>query len=186
MELKAGVGRANAFEVLGLTMDADQAQVHAAYRSRVKHCHPDQFQEKEQQEQAQEQLIRLNLAYEEAMRMTARRQIGMNSVSCEEAKRLAKRLYDQGRCENALRQLLRAENRDADWYYLQGSILMKLQQYASAHQSYREAVRQERSKRPRRSRNMHAPYSVRWMLSESFSGRGRNNRVFYYFFEHSG
>jgi tetratricopeptide (TPR) repeat protein len=143
MELKAGVGRANAFEVLGLTMDADQAQVHAAYRSRVKHCHPDQFQEKEQQEQAQEQLIRLNLAYEEAMRMTARRQIGMNSVSCEEAKRLAKRLYDQGRCENALRQLLRAENRDADWYYLQGSILMKLQQYASAHQSYREAVRQE-------------------------------------------
>ena len=94
MELKAGVGRANAFEVLGLTMDADQAQVHAAYRSRVKHCHPDQFQEKEQQEQAQEQLIRLNLAYEEAMRMTARRQIGMNSISCEEAKRLATRLSE--------------------------------------------------------------------------------------------
>ena len=40
----------NAFEVLGLSMDADQAQVHAAYRSNVKRCHPDQFQEKEQQE----------------------------------------------------------------------------------------------------------------------------------------
>ena len=35
----------NAFETLGLRWDADQAQVHAAYRSRVKGCHPDQFQD---------------------------------------------------------------------------------------------------------------------------------------------
>ena len=54
----------NAFETLGLRWDADQAQVHAAYRSRVKGCHPDQFQDQAQADQAQEQLIRLNLAYE--------------------------------------------------------------------------------------------------------------------------
>ena len=55
----------NAFEVLGLSMNADQAQVRAAYRDHVKRCHPDQFQEKEQQERAQEQLIRLNKAIAE-------------------------------------------------------------------------------------------------------------------------
>ena len=49
----------NAFETLGLRWDADQAQVHAAYRSRVKGCHPDQFQDQAQADQAQEQLIRL-------------------------------------------------------------------------------------------------------------------------------
>ena len=109
----------NAFETLGLRWDADQAQVHAAYRSRVKGCHPDQFQDQAQADQAQEQLIRLNLAYEEALRM------------------------EQGRNENALRQLARADSKDAQWYCLQGEILMNLHQYDSAHQSFREAVRRE-------------------------------------------
>ena len=131
----------NAFEVLGLSMDADQAQVHAAYRSSVKRCHPDQFQEKEQQERAQEQLIRLNLAYEEAMRITSQRQVGFNAVPVEDAKRMAVKLMEQGRVENALRQLMRASSKDAEWYYIQGEILMALRQYANAHQSYREATR---------------------------------------------
>jgi len=133
----------NAFEVLGLSLDADQAQVHAAYRSHVKRCHPDQFQEKEQQEQAQEQLIRLNLAYEEALRIAGQRQLGYHTVSAADAERMAAKLMEQNRLENALRQLMRAEAKDADWYYLQGQILMRMKQYASAHQSYREAVRRD-------------------------------------------
>ena len=124
-------------------MTADQSQVHAAYRSRVKRCHPDQFQEKEQQEQAQEQLIRLNLAYEEALRITAQRQVGFNAVSVEDAKLMARKLYDQRRYENALRQLARASQKDAEWFFIQGDILMQLRQYAGAHQSYREAVRRD-------------------------------------------
>ena len=133
----------NAFETLGLRWDADQAQVHAAYRSRVKGCHPDQFQDQAQADQAQEQLIRLNLAYEEALRIAAKRQIGFNTVSCEDAKTLARKLMEQGRNENALRQLARADSKDAQWYCLQGEILMNLHQYDSAHQSFREAVRRE-------------------------------------------
>lgn len=133
----------NAFETLGLRYDADQAQVHAAYRSRVKRCHPDQFQDPTQAEQAQEQLIRLNLAYEQALRIAAQRQVGFNPISCEDARKLAQKLMEQGRNENALRQLARADNRDAQWYYLHGQILMNLHQYDSAHQSFREAVRRE-------------------------------------------
>ena len=133
----------NAFEVLGLSMNADQAEVRAAYRSHVKRCHPDQFQEKEQQERAQEQLIRLNLAYEEALRITSQRQVGFHAVPVEDAKHMASKLLEQKRLENALRQLMRAERKDAEWYFLQGEILMGMRQYASAHQSYREAVRLE-------------------------------------------
>ena len=133
----------NAFEVLGLSLDADQAQVRAAYRSSVKRCHPDQFQEKEQQERAQEQLIRLNLAYEEALRITTQRQVGFNAVPVEDAKLMAVKLMEQGRMENALRQLMRASGKDAEWYYIQGEILMRMRQYGSAHQSYREATRRD-------------------------------------------
>ena len=133
----------NAFEVLGLTFDADQAQVHAAYRSHVKRCHPDQFQEKEQQDRAQEQLIRLNLAYEEALRITTQRQMGFHTVSLADSKRLAQNLYEQKRYESALRQLARADVKDGEWYFIQGNILMELKQFATAHQSYREAVRRD-------------------------------------------
>ena len=133
----------DAFEVLGLTYEASQAQVHAAYRYHVKCCHPDQFQEKEQQEKAQEQLIRLNLAYEEALRITSQRQMGFHTISLSDSKRLAKNLYDQKRFESALRQLMRADIKDGEWFYIQGNILMALKQYGSAHESYREAVRRD-------------------------------------------
>ena len=43
----------------------------------------------------------------------------------------------------ALRQLNRADSKDAEWYFIQGNILMALRQYETAHQSYREAVRRD-------------------------------------------
>lgn len=131
------------FEVLGLSPGAEAAEVRAAYRKRVKACHPDQYQDPEQQKAAQEQLIELNLAYEDALRQCSQRRVGFNLISQEEAKHFAARLVEQGNLESALRQLNRADSRDADWYYLQGNILMGMRQYKTAHQSYREAVRLE-------------------------------------------
>ena len=54
---------------------------------------------------------------------------------------LAESRLSQGKPEEALRQLLRAEGRSAAWYALQGRILMAMRQYESAHQSLREALR---------------------------------------------
>lgn len=118
-------------------------QVRAAYRQHVKACHPDQYQEPEQQKVAQEQLIELNLAYEEALKLCSQRRVGFNLISQEEAKHFAARLVEQGNLESALRQLNRADTRDADWYFMQGEILMGMRQYKTAHQSYREAVRRD-------------------------------------------
>ena len=129
------------FEVLGLTPGAEAAEVRAAYRQRVKACHPDQYQDPEEQKAAQEQLIELNLAYEDALKLCSQRRVGFNLVSQEEAKHFAARLVEQGNLESALRQLNRADSRDADWFFLQGNILMGMRQYKTAHQSYREAVR---------------------------------------------
>ena len=56
---------------------------------------------------------------------------------------MAQRMLDQGNLESALRQLARADGKDADWYFLQGKILMGLRQYDTAHQSFREAVRRD-------------------------------------------
>ena len=133
----------NPFEVLGVKPGSNAEEVRAAYRRMVKTCHPDQFQDAEQQKAAQEKLIRLNLAYEAALKLASRRTVGFNLISQEEAKHFAQRLVEQGNLESALRQLNRADSKDAEWNSLQGSILMALRQYETAHQSYREAVRRE-------------------------------------------
>ena len=139
----ASLYESNPFEVLGLKPGADAQDVRAAYRRLVKSCHPDQFQDPQQQKAAQEKLIRLNLAYEAALKLSARRTVGFNLISQEEAKHFAQRLIEQGNLESALRQLNRADSKDAEWYYIQGNILMALHQYDTAHQSYREAVRRD-------------------------------------------
>lgn len=129
------------FEVLGIPAGSTEQEVRSAYRHMVKVCHPDQFQDPEKRKAAQDELVRLNLAYEEALRLCTHQAVGFNRISPEEAKHFARRLMKQGNMESALRQLARAEIKDADWYCLQGDILMSMRQYETAHQSFREAVR---------------------------------------------
>ena len=131
------------FDVLGLSPSADAQNIRAAYRQKVKDCHPDQYQNAADQTAAQERLVELNLAYEEALKAASRHHVGFHYISQEEAKHFAVRLMDQGNLESALRQLNRASSRDDGWYHLQGHILMGLRQYDSAHQSFREAVRRD-------------------------------------------
>ena len=151
----------NPFAVLGLKVGADEQQVRAAYRQLVKGCHPDQFQDPQQQKAAQEKLIQLNLAYEAALKFASRQTVGFNHISPEEAKHFAKRLMEQGNLESALRQLGRAAEKDADWYCLQGDILMAMRQYETAHQSYREAVRREPDTRRYREGALDAAIAIK-------------------------
>lgn len=150
-----------ALEMLGLKSGATAQDVRAAYRRLVKTCHPDQFQDAEQQKAAQEKLIRLNLAYEEALKLVERRTVGFNLIPTEEAKHFAQRLIDQGNLESALRQLGRADSKDADWYFMQGNILMGLRQYETAHQSYREAVKRDPDNRTYRAGALDAAVAMK-------------------------
>ena len=133
----------NPFEVLGLKGWADQDEIRTAYRTLVKQCHPDMIRDPRQKEEAQERMVRLNLAYEEALRLASPK--GPAAVgpapSAAEAVLMAERALSRDNPESALRQLMRCDERDGDWYYMQGKVLMAMEQYDSAHQSFREAVR---------------------------------------------
>ncbi len=149
------------FELLGVKPGASAEDVRAAYRRLVKSCHPDQFQDAAQQRAAQEKLIKLNLAYEAALKFASRRSVGFNLISQEEAKHFALRLIEQGNLESALRQLCRADSKDAEWYFIQGRILMALKQYETAHQSYREAVRRDPENRQYREGALDAALAMK-------------------------
>ena len=131
------------FEELGLRAWADPDEIRAAYRSLVKQCHPDMVQDPALKEAAQQRMIRLNLAYEEALRLAMPRKTAayVQELPREEAITLAERMLSKGNPEGALRQLMRAESKDADWHYTHGRALMQMEYYHEAHLAFREAVK---------------------------------------------
>ena len=84
----------NPFEVLGLHGSADADEIRAAYRALVKKCHPDQFLDAEEQRAAQEKLLALNLAYEEALKLAApkRSSTYTHTLPSADAKHLAQKM----------------------------------------------------------------------------------------------
>lgn len=63
------------------------------------------------------------------------------TMDVEDAKSAARKMIARSSYAGALRELLRADRRDAEWYALQGEILTAMEQPESAMQSWREAVR---------------------------------------------
>jgi len=137
-----------AFRTLGLTLSADVDAVKAAYHQQVKRCHPDQFTDKDRQEQAQEELVRLNLAYREALRAAqGNKDCAAAQLTPDQAKASARHFYRVGEYESALHQLRRTDLHDAEYHYLKGQILTALRQYGNAHQAYRAAAQQDPTNR---------------------------------------
>ena len=152
----------DAFDILGLSRNATEQQVRQAYHQKVKACHPDQFIDVQDQQLAQDQLIQLNLAYEQALRLTMKRLMPpTRPISAEEAKAMAKKLLEERRYESALAQLTHAETRDDEWYYLHGQLLMGIHQYSTAHQSFREALRLQPENRAYRQSALDAAVAVK-------------------------
>ena len=112
----------NPFEVLGLKGWADQEEIRAAYRALVKRCHPDMIQDATLKEEAQQRMVQLNLAYEEALRMATPRAAGTFTpeLSSAQAVLMAERALARDNPEGALMQLMRSGTKDGDWYYMQG------------------------------------------------------------------
>lgn len=133
----------NPFEVLGLKGWATPEEIRTAYRTLARQCHPDMIQDPAEKEAAQTRMVALNLAYEEALRLASPRTGApvTPELSSAEAILMAQRAMARNNPQGALRSLIRCEQRDGDWYYMQGKVLMALEEFESAHQSFREAVR---------------------------------------------
>lgn len=139
------ISTSDPFAALGIPPTATAEEVRHAYHLLAKQGHPDQFQDAAAQHAAQERMIALNHAYQEALRMATDRAAKpyTQQIACEDAVQLARKMLRQRSPESALRQLMRARTRNAAWFHQQGLILMAMEQYDSACQSFREAVRRD-------------------------------------------
>lgn len=157
--------------LLGIKPTSTAEEIRHAYHLQAKKWHPDKFQDPEQQKQAQDKMTLLNLAYQEAMRLANARQQAPyhRQLSCEDAIKLSQKMMNQGYPEGALRELLRSDTRTPRWFYQQGLVLMAMEQWESAHQSFREAVRRDPANNVYRSGALEAELALR--KSKTFGGK---------------
>ena len=135
----------NPFEELGIPQTSGPEEVRRAYHQKAKMVHPDQFQDEAQQSEANRKMVQLNQAYEEAMKQVSGRSYSpfRETLSVEDAVAMAQKLLGQDAPERALGQLMRAHARNAAWFHTQGQVLMALEQYETAEQSFRCAVKMD-------------------------------------------
>lgn len=131
---------ADAYQTLGIAPGATVEEIKSAYRALARQWHPDRFPEGPERIQAEGKMIKLNHAYEEALKhsMTLRPPQSATAPGATAGREQEELLSDirslmaLGQLENARRALMRAEGRGAEWNYLFGAILMRMGDYDRA------------------------------------------------------
>lgn len=112
------------YKVLGISPDATDEQVKAAYREMARKYHPDNYGDNPLSELAQEKMQEINEAYDTIVR--SRKQGGGRTGGSGRYGDI-RRLVTEGRIEDA-ETLLNGTpgiSRDAEWHFLKGSVLYK-------------------------------------------------------------
>ena len=152
----------NAFETLGLPETALEEDIRKAYHALAKTCHPDLFTDQADQAAAQEKMVRLNLAYKEALTRCVKNRSSHYVVqSPEKAMAMAQSYFERKQYDRALVQLSHIEEKTAPWYALQGNILMGMGQYQSALQSFKVCTRMDPENRDYHEATLRAAVAVR-------------------------
>lgn len=149
-------------EVLNVKRNASAQEIRAAYHALVKVWHPDTIMDPERREEANRKLIEINLAYEQALRPFHREIV-------PDPQRVASSLLGKGQLRAALSILSQAIDRDSEWFFLQGKILMRMGNPQTAMESFRAAVRLDPSNNEYRKYALDAEVARR--KSETLAGR---------------
>ena len=113
----------NPYEVLGVPSTATDEQVKEAYRALAKKYHPDQHGNNPLSDLAQEKMQEINEAYDAIIRMRRSGGQSGNTNRYADIRNLIRtgRLFDA----ESLLDGIPVPSRDAEWYFLKGSVLYK-------------------------------------------------------------
>ncbi len=151
----------NPYEVLGLKRGASQEEIKTAYRALVKKYHPDRYQNNPLADLAEEKLREVNEAYDELMRNAssydktygrgerqgyangyAQGYDGMNGRAYGTSSEYIeiRSAINMGNLAKAEQLLIKAPNRDAEWYFLSGVLSYRKGYIDDALMNVRQAM----------------------------------------------
>ena len=137
------------YEVLGVSKNATDDEIKSAYRELARKYHPDNYADNPLSDLADEKMKEINDAYDEIVNM---RRNGGRSKNAENNSYgynattsfpEVRSLINQGRLEQAQEILdgVPPHNRDAEWYFLNGTVLYRRGWLDQAYTSFATAVR---------------------------------------------
>jgi len=139
----------NPYEVLGVSQNASQDEIKAAYKELVKKYHPDRYQNNPLADLAQEKLQEINEAYD-ALTKNASSNNFNNSTSYQNAGGQStrptqefmevRRYLDLGNLPAAEQMLSQISNRNAEWFFLSGILSYRKGWYDDASAKIKTAV----------------------------------------------
>ena len=134
------------YSVLGIYPDATDEQVKNAYRELARKYHPDSYADNPLADLAGEKMQEINEAYDLIMNMRRGKSSGNNSGGYQNTSSAfpeVRSLIQQGRLEQAQEVLdgVPPQSRDAEWYFLNGTVLYRRGWFDQAYTSFATAVR---------------------------------------------
>ncbi|MCI8554447.1 MAG: J domain-containing protein [Clostridiales bacterium] len=135
------------YQVLGISPNATDDEVKAAYREMARKYHPDNYSNNPLSDLAQEKMQEINEAYDWIIRQRrnggSRAGTGGGRASSRYAD--VRSMINSGRIQDAeiLIDGVPAGSRDAEWYFLKGSILYRKGWLEDAYQNFSAACQMD-------------------------------------------
>ncbi|MBQ4155584.1 MAG: J domain-containing protein [Clostridia bacterium] len=142
---------ANPYEVLGVDKNATEEEIKAAYKELARKYHPDNYADNPLSDLAEEKMKEINEAYDTII--AKKRSKGANGGYANQQYSETgvyadvRRFLNQNRLEEAQEILdgVNISERNAEWYFLNGSVLYRRGWYDDAYTSFSTACRMDPS-----------------------------------------
>lgn len=134
------------YEILGVSKKATDEEIKTAYRNLAKKYHPDNYNDNPLSDLAEEKMEEINAAYDKIMSERKRKAHNKGTdYSANSNFPKIRSLINQNMLDAAQSELdsIPVEQRNAEWYFLNGSVLYKRGWYDNAYTCFSTAVRMD-------------------------------------------